>query len=175
MPNIQSKIDIKANQVLNKYGNLTLPIKVEEIAKMEGLKVTPFPLEDDVSGLLVIEKGQGVIGYNQNESRVRRRFTIAHELAHYFLHSEHHKFFVDKVFRAYRNAAAVLNPEIQVLEQEANAFAAAILMPESIIKKEIEKTQIDLGSEDEVRELAKLFDVSTTAMHYRLANLKLLL
>lgn len=173
MPTAGNKIDTAVNQLLGKYNNITLPIKIEEIARMEGLKVTPLQLEADVSGLLVIENDQAVIGYNKNESRVRRRFTVAHELAHYCLHRDQSSLFIDKQFRAYRTSPSSYSLKTQHLEQEANAFAAAILMPADLVEAEVEKTNIDLGSEDEIKELAKLFDVSTTAMHYRLANLKL--
>jgi Zn-dependent peptidase ImmA (M78 family) len=168
-----NRIDIEVNQLLAKYEIVTAPVRVEEIAKNEGLKVTPLQLEEDVSGLLIIENEQAVIGFNKNESRVRRRFTIAHELAHYCLHREQGSLFIDKQFRAYRTSASLYNSKTQHLEQEANAFAAAILMPDVLVKIELEKNPIDLGSEDEIRKLAKLFDVSTTAMHYRLVNLKL--
>jgi Zn-dependent peptidase ImmA (M78 family) len=167
-------VDVKVKEILSKYPGLSLPISIDEIAQEEGLKVMPYPLGEDVSGFLAIEHGQAVIGYNQTESRVRRRFTIAHELGHYFLHREQSSLFVDKMFRAYRTSATTAHPEHQRLEQEANSFAAAILMPTALIKKEIASAKIDFGNEDGMRELAKQFDVSTIAMHYRLTNLGLL-
>lgn len=170
----KNNIDLTAREVLSKYDHITLPIRIEDVALSEGIKVLPYDLGEDVSGFLAIENGQVVIGYNQNESRVRRRFTIGHELGHYYLHRDHSSLFVDKLFRAYRTSAGNNNPNTEKLEQQANAFAAAILMPEHLIHKEITKIQIDLGSEDGMKELAKIFDVSTIAMHYRLTNLGLL-
>ena len=167
-------INSTANAILNKMNDITLPIKIEDIAKSEGLKVMPYPLEDDVSGLLVIENGQGVIGYNENESRVSRRFTVAHELGHYMLHQDQASLFIDKQFKAYRSQTSPKEASKLELEKEANAFAAAILMPENLLKKELEKTNIDLGSEDGLKELSKTFDVSSTAMYFRLTNLQLI-
>lgn len=149
-----------------------LPIKIEEIAKQRGLKVMPYPLENEISGILVIDNsGNSTIGYNQHESRVRRRFTIAHELGHYELHRNQSSLFVDKSFKVmFRGGSTIENSNSQ-LEQEANVFAAALLMPEDLVHKEIENLEFDLGNEQSLKELAKRFDVSTTAMYYRMLNL----
>jgi len=166
-----SDINSWVKAILDKLGDLTLPIKVEDIAKSEGLKVVPYPLEDSVSGLLVIENGQGIIGYNQNESRVRRRFTIAHELGHFILHRDKANLFVDKQFKVYRSQNSSTDATKQAYEKEANAFAASLLMPEQLIIKEVEKTKIDMANEEGLKQLAKIFDVSSIAMSYRISNL----
>jgi len=170
-------INKEVNAILNSMKEISLPIKIEDIARSLGLKIMPYPLDNDVSGLLVIENGQGVIGYNQTESRVRRRFTVAHELGHYVLHRKHSDLFVDKEFKQatlYRSVSSSSDKSKVEYEREANAFAAFILMPEALIRKELEKTKIDLGSEDGLKEIAKAFDVSSTAMYFRLTNLELI-
>ena len=91
-------VNIKVNLILKEIADLVIPVRIEEIAKMRGLKIVPYPLGDDVSGLLAIQDGKGTIGYNQNEPKVRRRFTIAHELGHYELHRDKSDLFVDKEF-----------------------------------------------------------------------------
>ncbi len=153
----------------------SLPIKIEDVAKKAGLTVSPFDFEDDISGVLVIQDGKGVIGYNQSESRVRRRFTIAHELGHFVLHREQSSMFMDKGFNAiFRSAHSGLSEQTQILEREANTFAAYILMPDHLLKEAIDKIDFDLGSEDEIKNLAKVFDVSSQAMYYRILNSGLL-
>jgi len=153
----------------------TLPVKIEDVAKKTGLTVSPFDFEDDISGVLVIQDGKGVIGYNQSESRVRRRFTIAHELGHFVLHRELSSMFMDKGFSAiFRSANSGLSEETQILEREANTFAAYILMPDRLLKEAIDNIDFDLGSEDEIKNLAKIFDVSSQAMYYRILNSGLL-
>ena len=47
-------------------------------------------------------------------------------------------------------------------------------MHEKILKREMKKTKIDPTSEDGLKELAKTFDVSSTAMYFRLTNLQLI-
>lgn len=163
-------INAKVNSILNNLPEKKLPIKIEDIAKLRGLKVIPYPLGDDVSGLLSIENGLGTIGYNQTEPKVRRRFTIAHELGHFELHKEKSHLFVDKQF-IYRSLTSGDNPVNQNMEQEANYFASAILMPADLLRREIELMNLDLGSEDAIKELAKKFEVSATAMSVRISNL----
>src|SRR5687767_12750652 len=149
-------INSKVNAILRSLSELILPIKIEDIARMRGLKVMPYPLGDDVSGLLAIQEGIGTIGYNQNEPKVRRRFTIAHELGHYELHKEKSDLFVDKqfIYRSQNSGGTTVNFD---MEQEANYFASSILMPTDLLRKEIEKVNMDLASELAIKELAKIF------------------
>ena len=166
-------INSKVNTILDSLEEITLPIDIEKIAKRRGVKVVSYPLGEDVSGLLSIEHGEGTIGYNKGEPKVRKRFTIAHELGHYELHKDKSDLFVDKQF-IYRSTQSRDTPAKQVMEQEANAFASAILMPTELVRKEVDKIQIDLGNEQAIEQLAKIFDVSTTAMSVRIAQLGLI-
>jgi hypothetical protein len=43
-------------------------------------------------------------------------------------------------------------------------------MPDHLLIKELEKIEFDLCSEDDIKHLAKIFDVSSTAMYYRIRN-----
>jgi len=163
-------INSKVNIILKSLAEITLPIKIEEIAKMRGLQVLPYALGDDVSGLLAIQDGKGTIGYNQNEPKVRKRYTIAHELGHYELHKDKSDLFVDKqfIFRSQNSASTVVNA---IMEQEANYFASAILMPTNHLRKKIEELSLDLVSEQGLTDLAKIFEVSTAAMSIRISGL----
>ncbi|MDN3582095.1 ImmA/IrrE family metallo-endopeptidase [Mucilaginibacter flavus] len=166
-------IEIKkeTEAIISRYNIASLPVKIEDIAKKTGVRVTPYAFDDDISGVLVIEKGEGTIGYNQSESRVRRRFTIAHEYGHYCLHREKSAVFMDKGFHAmFRSKQSGITEDTQLLEKEANTFAAFILMPDILLKREIDKIDFDLGSEDDIKNLAKIFDVSSQAMYYRILN-----
>lgn len=168
------KIENKADLILKELKQYSAPINVQNLAEILGLKIVEHDLGSNVSGMLYIEKGQGVIGCNTGESDVRKRFTIAHELGHYFLHRLDKDIFVDhKQFKpAFRNHISSTGENTQ--EREANAFAAAILMPKELLIKEIELKGFDLGGDDDViGDLSKLFKVSSQAMAYRMANLNL--
>lgn len=165
-------INSKVSAILRSMSDISLPIRIEEIARSRGLTIMPYSLGDDVSGLLSIENGKGTIGYNQDEPKVRRRFTIAHELGHFELHRDKSDLFVDKQF-IYRSQNSRNSPVNLVMEQEANFFASAILMPTDLVRAEIEKIEMDLGSEEAIKQLASIFEVSTTAMSIRINALGL--
>lgn len=160
--------------ILSSIGINNLPIDVESIAQTRGLNIISYPLESKISGILVISQGNATIGYNKTESRQRQRFTIAHELGHFELHKDLTQIFYDKSFKIMYRSGDKVQGESARIEREANAFAAAILMPEEILKNEIKKIEFDLGSEESITSLAQKFDVSTTAMHYRILNLGLM-
>lgn len=163
-------INSKINSIFRELGEVEIPVKIENIAKMRGLKIVAHPLGDSVSGLLSIENGVGTIGYDENEPPVRQRFTIAHELGHYELHRDKSDLFVDKQF-IYRSLNSGDTAEKKIMEQEANYFASAILMPSSILRKEIQKTNFDLANEQSIKDLSDMFKVSSTAMSIRISNL----
>ncbi|MBN8857004.1 MAG: ImmA/IrrE family metallo-endopeptidase [Sphingobacteriales bacterium] len=165
-----------AEELLQSFGDVSLPIRVEDIARGLGIKVLAYPLENDLSGVLVIEPENVTIGYNQNESRARRRFTVAHELGHYKLHNTRPNssqvFADDKFLVLFRSQNVNEDSEEARREFEANTFAAALLMPESLLLQEIQNLEFDLGDERTIKELSRRFEVSTTAMYYRLLNLR---
>ncbi|MBS1511075.1 MAG: ImmA/IrrE family metallo-endopeptidase [Bacteroidetes bacterium] len=163
-------IHSKVNAILKTIVPIELPINIEELAKKRGLDVLPYDLGQDVSGLLAIKDGKGTIGYNITDASVRRRFTIAHELGHYELHKEKSDLFVDQQF-IYRRQNSPLSFELKEMENEANYFASCILMPTDQVRKALEIMDINLVTEDGIKELAKLFDVSTTAMSLRVNKL----
>lgn len=166
-------INSRVNALLKTLPELKLPIDVKQIAKSLGLEVIPYDLGDGVSGLLAIQEGVGTIGFNPNEADVRIRYTIAHELGHFDLHRDKSDLFVDKQL-IYRSLQSGDTPEKMQMEQEANVFASALLMPTHLLRKEVEKANLDLASDEAIQELAKKFDVSTTAMTIRISGLGLI-
>lgn len=169
---MSKRIERITNNILEELGITKLPIPVDEIARKRGLDIRAYDLGENVSGVLVMESGKGTIGFNPTESKVRQRFTIAHELGHYELHKQDNGFFIDKEFKMLFRDQNSSTGEYRK-EQEANAFAAALLMPEKFVIKEIKNHNLDLSDEDSMKELAKLFNVSVPAMTYRVTNLNL--
>lgn len=169
-------IELNAAQLAQNYSSKNKTyVDVDEIAEHLGLQVVTHDLGANVSGVLYIDKGKGTIGYNKMESEVRRRFTVAHEIGHFVLHRLENNVFVDKKeFKVLYRDDNSSTGEIKQ-EREANAFAAALLMPRERVIKELNKKNFDLGDEKEdvIQELAKIFKVSTQAMMYRISNLQL--
>ncbi len=166
-----AQIEAEAKAILDRTHSFKAPVPVETVARRLGLKLESAVLGDDVSGVLVIADGQGFIGYNADQSPVRQRFTIAHECGHFMLHSATSELFIDKrymaLFRRDRTSSTGDNNQ----EVQANRFAAALLMPAELIKREVASTDFDLGDEEAITELAEKFQVSKQAMSLRLASL----
>lgn len=151
-----------------------LPIDIDKIIKSQGIKILPYE-EHGVSGILMIEKNNTTIGYSKFEVPTRQRFTKAHELGHFMLHRGGDLFIDNKNYTTmYRPSSGGPSGEWQ--EWEANEFAACILMPEDLVKKEMKKIQIDYDDNDDnswIEQLAEKFDVSVSAMSIRISRLGL--
>lgn len=145
------------------------PVPVERIAEGLGLAIRYTPADEELSGAIIRTHKEVVIGVNSRHHSNRRRFTIAHELGHYRLHSgvEVH---VDEDFRVNlrdEESSKGVNWE----EVEANRFAAELLMPTKFLLRDVEKFRgIDAGA---IQVLARRYKVSAEAMEIRLANLGL--
>ncbi len=149
----------------------TLPIQIEKLAKNCNLEIHKDNVEDKVSGFLYreVRNKSAILGVNANHSETRQRFTIAHELGHFFLHAGD-PVFVDQAFVMMRDTASSEGEKLE--EREANLFAAELLMPAKLITKEVEgMDDIDIVEDGKIERLAKKFGVSIQAMSFRLANL----
>ncbi|WP_231424675.1 ImmA/IrrE family metallo-endopeptidase [Pedobacter sp. Leaf250] len=174
------EIENKASLFLIEF-NIHEPfVPIEQIVKGNNINLMPYDFDDEISGVLVIKDNIATIGYNKANSKERIRFTIAHEFAHHTLHwkpqaKSNQEVFVDKdLFMKFRNTLNEYNQEEVRIEQQANAFAAAILMPKHFIEKELNKVEYQkLKETNIIQKLASKFKVSEPAMTYRLANLQM--
>jgi Zn-dependent peptidase ImmA (M78 family) len=166
-------IERKAESLLTECGALRAPVPLDTVIHHLALTAQARQLAE-TSGVLVVENGRGMIGYNVNHSRVRQRFTIAHEIGHFVMHAsdnQQQRLFVDRSTMFRRNENSSTGDDHQ--EVEANRFAAALLMPEKLIREEIASSRFDLDDEEDVGNMAKHFNVSAAAMTFRLKNLNL--
>ena len=113
------------------------PVDVEGLCRELGIRTHAAWLGDEVSGELVPVDGHYQINVNANHGERRQRFTIAHELGHFF----HHRHLIGTGIgddRAYRSTGAgrYHNTRIGPREEtEANRFAANLLMPTHLIER----------------------------------------
>ncbi|MBR5709943.1 MAG: ImmA/IrrE family metallo-endopeptidase [Thermoguttaceae bacterium] len=122
--------------------------------------------KNNISGILFRNfDGSWTISVNENHHINRQRFTIAHELGHYFLHRHEGSVFTDEIFF---RSMYFGNEKKQKMEWQANEFAATILMPRQEIVKLISNGIVDIES------LARTFQVSTLAMRFQLERTQLL-
>lgn len=143
------------------------PVDPKAIANSLGVEVLAGPPTDHkLSGALILKDGRAVIIYNAGHYKHRQRFTIAHELGHFILHTDEGDETV-----LFRDSVSSMGTDIR--EIHANAFAAALLMPERHIRQLV-PTPISALDEQRIERLAHdSFDVSVAAMTYRLADLDL--
>ena len=116
----------------------------------------------DVSGLLMKNGSEYAIFVEEGDSMERKRFTIAHEIAHKVLNHIDDTKHVSISFRDDYSSQGTSAEEIA-----ANAFAAVLLMPEKIIRHVYTLTSNIVAT-------ARYLGVSDAAARNRLNNLGIL-
>lgn len=164
----KQSIQTITSNLLNSAGYNELPINVNKIASYLNVSIYAIELPEDISGILDV-RTEPIILINKEHGLPRQRFSVAHELGHYQLHHILGIIHVDKK-SYYRNIKSTQG--LDIIEIEANQFAANLLMPENLIRNELEKYEdfIDMD-EDIVTIMAEKFNVSATAMGFRIHNL----
>ncbi|HAT8752896.1 TPA: ImmA/IrrE family metallo-endopeptidase [Legionella pneumophila] len=138
--------------------SISYPVDLNKVAKRCGLKIKFVTFkQDNVDGAFSRKKNE--IYVNSSAPLSRKLFTIAHELGHYFLHSDIEQ---DIFLRSDR----ISSTGDKEKEQAANWFAAALLMPKKAFLDYWEWcSDLDIISE--------MFGVSYSAAYYRAKNLGL--
>lgn len=168
LKNIQGRT---ADELLEIYAiSYEPPIDIDKLVFNVGISIIPmdFSLIEQkanvpkgyILGATISQNDTVNILYRENNTENRRRFTIAHEIAHCCLHTDnlidHHIELRD----SYKSNSGK--------EYEANIFAGELLIPEKSLHNVY--TRLIVPSLDA---LAKIFNVSSTVMVARLDYLKL--
>jgi hypothetical protein len=154
------------------------PVNIEAIIRGLGVVVRKnADLPEGISGQLRKIDGKYEISSAKGEHYFRQRFSLAHELGHYVLHRDLIGEGVDDDTK-YRSTAIgdFYNTRIdQYHEKQANSFAASLLVPERLIRDEVTHRVTESGGQPvPIRDLYTKFQVSPSAMRWRLRNLGLL-
>ncbi|WP_055684180.1 ImmA/IrrE family metallo-endopeptidase [Jannaschia rubra] len=167
-----NKIEGKATALLDKVGIKAPAISVDRIAKALDATIEYSKLENALSGLVFLGSDRPIIGINSRHHKNRQRFSIAHEIGHIVLHAAQigKDVHVDRGFTVMRRDTRSAQG-IDVLEIQANRFAAALLMPRAFLEQSLQDDGIDIDDEEAVADLAKTYAVSRSAMQIRLASL----
>jgi Zn-dependent peptidase ImmA (M78 family) len=146
--------------IIERFGE-TAPVDVTALAEALGLAVwedEEIPL--GISGKLYKDPEDGgpsgySIAVRASDPYVRRRFTVAHEIAHFVLHR-------DRVGASLTDDEFYRSNLSSWDEVDANLLAADILIPSKLLVKYVGMRGDDLAT------LASIFKVSEAAMRIRL-------
>lgn len=164
-----------AEDVLAQIGVSGYPVNPIEVARRLGIPVYWATFDDpQTHGSASVEGGRFRIDVKAVDPPNKRRFTVAHEIGHVVLH-------LQGAYRASfddngESASDTYQPTAlerrdftgsnSAKEVEANAFAAALLMPARLVRERF-------ASIKDPSELAREFKVSEEAMKIRLGTLRL--
>ena len=169
----KKEIEDKSRKVLLDHGLYSIPVDPVILANKLGFKANNAVFSDEnIAGLTSKRGGEILLLVNENDHPFRKRFTIAHELAHHFLHlfeeEGDHELVHNKV-DMFRMSAPPDEPSYtseRLMEIEANRFAAALLMPAEFVRQKWDELR-------SIEKLARIFNVSEEAMGYRIGDLGL--
>lgn len=147
-----------AAAVLQKHGIALPPILPRALAEAEGLTIRYAQFKPDFQEVCgFIEFAENRITVNADHPPNRQQFTIAHEFGHFLLHRQDYA----ENPQLYRILLRhPVKKDVDFREQEANAFAANLLVPKDLLKKYSRFT-------DSNEQLADLFGVSEEVIGYR--------
>lgn len=169
-----AKEAIKVSRWIEPWGDSRFPIDVDGMAKnCHSTYDRDDPITEihgapwkDVDGFLRRNPDnpkEWWITYSTNVTPERQRFTKAHELGHYIIHSQR-----QDEFRCGRDAIVEKDTGETNIEAQANQFASYLLMPATHVRPRIEKTLVTL---DLISELAGFYGVSFEAMCIRFVEI----
>jgi len=161
-----SLIQQQAVKILEEYQFDKLPIDPKLLAKKANIIVEPkADCEKGVSGMLLRNGENYCIFYATYLGNPGfENFSIAHELGHYFI--EGHP---EQIFKSDNTHISVENlMSDNEIERQADAFAASLLMPETLFKDSLSGYEKGMTC---IEAMSKLCNTSLTATAIRYAEL----
>ena len=146
--------DPKPEDILSNCKKMNYPLNIVSLIKEYNITICEEDMEHDISGYIEKREKQWVIGVNKYHSEQRKRFTLAHEYAHYILHRH-------EIQDKHKDMALFRNNEISLIEIEANNFAGELLIPREKFVKYIS------NGIKKISDLADNFNVSISAIRYK--------
>jgi len=155
-----------ARKVIKDYYLTEVPTNLRKIFQSLGMEYIELDDPKDIDGaILEIDNKPSIAVLNRAKPIQRQRFTLAHELAHIFLHHKKRDTYDSEAERelAEREQNEAIQTGKPSSESEADAFASELLIPFDQIKK-YEK---DISN---IEKMAEIFQVSKQAMTLAIMN-----
>lgn len=157
-----------AEQLVQKLGIGQLPVHPFKIAKDHDIEIQSKPSsKPGVSGFLM--KVGDVFGimyatHIKNEGFIN--FTVAHELAHYFLPGHPERLFpAGQTLHESRSGFVTRDP----IEEEADHFAASLLMPTQLFSRALDDAGEGFAAIDNLASLCKT-SITSTAIRFAIQS-----
>lgn len=160
-------IDAKAKSLLEAvFGDidtLKLPVDLNRIADHFGLTIKQGSFENtEIEG--AFDRSTGTVFLSEDDNFEDKNFTLAHEIGHYKLHEELER----DIFTMHQLNDLLERQGKDQREDQADQFAASLMMPKELVLSLWEATSKDVGM------IAKIFGVPTVVATFRLKALKLI-
>lgn len=157
-----SAIAMYAEEIAREHGVIDTSgyVDVHKLLEKLGGEIV---VDDRAESLEVRQQGDFTVIIPTHTSRLRDRFTIAHELGHYFLHYR-----APEQHRVGERASTFTRLGRNVAETQANVFASNLLMPADHFKTVFDRSDHDMAM------VARHFGVSVPAARVRAEYLGLL-
>ena len=161
MARINEELEEFAQDILVKNDMYKIPVDLIGLANILNIEVYEQELENKISGAIRYNRDDKkyTILLNKKDNNNRKRFTLAHELGHFFLDKdllESDEIHIDILYRCSDEK-----------EKEIDYFSGALFMPKRLI-------EIMYEDNPSISELAEIFEVSESAMTVRLDILGLI-
>ena len=144
-------------ELLKAEPNLPIPVPIEDLARQLDIQeIQPLTTDGFEGGLITDKpKSSGIILFNERSPKKRRRFTIAHELAH-FLIPTHVPLKGGQFLCSLQDMYSLARDETDRrlrMEAEANRFASLVLLPPPIFRRDVE-----IARDPDLQHVIKLSD-----------------
>ena len=160
--------EFRDNCKIGKYGIIDI---FEECSRRR-YKLFRYPLGENGDMGFAHKRDQDIIVFTNSSIRLSREiFTLAHEFGHIELHFGNDYSFVD-------NSQTVFGKTQESIEQEANYFAACLLLPEDVLRKFFDLEFSSVGEKKlsaiDITKIMSEFKVSFEMVLNRLADMGLI-
>ena len=175
---LQEMASEKAEAIVATLGLNSLPIDPLEVAKREAprLRWIGNNFRNVFDGRLEYHRARDMFllfyntkydtAYDHTEHHPRTRYSIAHELGHYYL--DHHRAYLMRGGKPHRSRSEFCADVL--VEREADAFAAGLLMPQKLVRPLVNEDELSISRIEEISDRCQASLISTAIRAVRLSD-----
>ncbi len=159
----------KGENIAKKSGDNSLPIDLLAVADKHNILIEPKVCPLGVSGILLRHGNSfGIMYSTYIKSEGFQRFSIAHELGHYFLEGHLDHILPDEGDGTHQSSSGFVSSDSY--EMEADYFASGLLMPSNLIQPIIRKNISGLSAIKKIAESCKTSLISSAIRYTSLSE-----